>query len=82
VNIVTSQDPTGYAPKEESWVAYDSDRYDGVPDGCCTCGIGPTAEAAIADLLDQLADETLADPQEREEYERRMAARWATETEP
>jgi hypothetical protein len=82
MRIVTSQDNTGYAPIEERWVAYDEDRYDGAPDGHTTCGIGPTADAAIADLLDQLADEELADPQERAEYERRMAARWSTETEP
>jgi hypothetical protein len=82
MNIKAFPDETGYAPPEEAWYAYDEDRYDGVPDGCCTCGIGPTAEAAIADLLEQMEDEALADPQEREEYERRIAYRWHTETEP
>jgi hypothetical protein len=79
MKIVAHPDTTGCAPPEEAWYAYDEDRYDGVPDGCCTCGIGPTAEAAISDLLDQLADE---DPELRAEYERRMAARWSTETAP
>ena len=57
MKIVASPDLTGYAPIEERWVAYDADRYDGVPDGCCTCGIGPTAAAAIRDLLEQMETE-------------------------
>lgn len=48
---------TGYAPKAESWYAIDTSTYDGAPDaGPQHVGYGPTAEAAIADLQEQLDD--------------------------
>jgi len=36
------------------WAAYDDDTYDGPG---CRVGYGPTEEAAIADLLEQLAEQ-------------------------
>lgn len=34
--------------------AVDDDTYDGAPDSHCPIGYGPTREAAIADLLEQI----------------------------
>jgi len=41
------------------WSAVDDDTYDGAPDSNCPIGRGPTEEAAIADLREQLLEQEL-----------------------
>lgn len=51
-------DITGYAPAAEAWHAYDVDTYDGAHDaGPQIVGVGPTAEAAIDDWMEQSGDD-------------------------
>lgn len=61
MKIQAFADATGYAPASEAWHAYDTDTYDADCDergffSNCPVGTGPTAEAAIADLLEQMED--------------------------
>jgi hypothetical protein len=49
-------DLTGYAPRAEAWHAYDTSTYCGCPDCHYPVGTGATADEAIADLLEQLAE--------------------------
>jgi hypothetical protein len=61
MKIVAHPDLTGFAPKAESWSAYDENSYDADCDqdgffSTSLVGYGPTAEAAIADLLEQMED--------------------------
>ena len=50
MKIVVEADNTGFAPAAERYVAFDDDTYDpGHP-----LGSGPTPEAAIADLMEQM----------------------------
>jgi hypothetical protein len=60
MKIVAHPDLTGYAPAAEAWYAIDGDSYCGCPDCRCPVGTGATAEAAIADLLEQMAEEDVA----------------------
>jgi hypothetical protein len=47
-------DLSGFAPKHEQFYAIDDDTYDGAPDaGPQVVGVGPTAEAAIADAIEK-----------------------------
>lgn len=56
MNIKAYDDLSGYAPPEDRWFAIDTDTYDGAPDGHSPVGMGPTPEAAIADLMERLED--------------------------
>ena len=61
MKIVAHPDPTGFAPLNESWAAYDEDSYDADCDergffSTSLVGAGATADAAIADLLEQMED--------------------------
>lgn len=38
------------------WTAIDDDTYEGAEDSRCPIGRGPTREAAIADLLEQIEE--------------------------
>lgn len=42
--------------RTSDWCAYDDDTYDGAPDSHCPIGWGPTEEAAIADLKEQIEE--------------------------
>ena len=53
MNIVARPEPTGFAPSDCRWMAIDADSYDGPP---APIGFGPTKEAAIADLMEQLVE--------------------------
>ena len=55
-------DTTGYAPASEAWHAYDIDTFDTDCDergffSTSLVGTGATAEAAIADFLQQMEEE-------------------------
>lgn len=52
MNIRTTPDNTGIAPRDSVWQAVDDDTYD----GSGPIGLGATEEEAIADLLEQLED--------------------------
>lgn len=57
-NGVTIETEHVYPPipdRRFDWSAIVPDEYDGAPDSNCPIGRGPTEEAAIADLLEQLA---------------------------
>jgi hypothetical protein len=59
MNIVTRFDPPPIPLRQFDWKAYLPDLYDGAPDSGewgNWVGRGATKEAAIADLLDQIAD--------------------------
>jgi hypothetical protein len=63
MSIKAFPDLSGYAPKTEAWHAFDEDTYDADCDqdgffSTSLVGTGATAEAAIADLLEQLEDAT------------------------
>lgn len=76
-------DTTGYAPADEAWHAYDTATYCGCPDCRCLVGTGATADAAIADLLEQLEEDAWAsDPREQAEHDRRVASLDLPEREP
>lgn len=51
VHIAVEEDNTGYAPAAERFSAIDDDTYDGLGS---PRGTGPTPEAAVADLMEQL----------------------------
>lgn len=59
-DIQAFEDDTGHAPKAERFYAYDAATYCGCPDCHCPVGTGATPEAAIADLLEQMAEEDAA----------------------
>lgn len=42
--------------RQFDWCAVDDDTYDGAPECHCPIGYGETEEAAIADLLEQIAE--------------------------
>lgn len=52
--IKTHHDPKPVPSRSFDWTGVDDDTYDG--DGC-PVGYGPTEEAAIADLKQQMEDE-------------------------
>ena len=61
MKIQAFHDATGYAPASEAWHAIDTDTYDADCDergffSTSLVGTGATAEAAIADLLEQMED--------------------------
>jgi hypothetical protein len=58
VRIAVHEDTTGFAPRDCRYSATDDDTYDGAPDSRnrATVGYGATPAAAIADLLELLAD--------------------------
>ena len=60
MKIEVHEDNTGYAPAAERFYAIDDDTYDGAEDSHCPVGTGATPEEAIADLLEQMADEDAA----------------------
>src|SRR5579863_7251548 len=60
MNPIAYPDLTGYAPSSEHYYAVDDDAYDGAPDSGLRArcmGHGATPEEAIADLMEQLADQ-------------------------
>jgi hypothetical protein len=59
MHIAFHPDTTGYAPRAEAWYAIDADSYCGCPDCRSPMGTGATADEAIADLLEQLAEAAL-----------------------
>jgi hypothetical protein len=42
--------------RDFDWCAVDDDTYDGAPECRCPIGYGRTEEAAIADLIEQIAE--------------------------
>lgn len=54
MKIVTQYDPPPVPSRNWDWSAIDDSTYDGAPDGHSPIGYGPTEQAAINDLLDQL----------------------------
>ena len=57
MNIQAYPDTTGYAPKGETWHAYDCDTYDGAEDaGRQHVGYGSTAAEAVLDLIERMLD--------------------------
>ncbi len=58
MKISTSFDYPPIPDRQFDWSAIDSDTYDGAPDTSppSPIGYGPTEAAAIADLLEQIAD--------------------------
>ncbi len=68
MKIVTNLTCPGVAPDNMAYSAVDEDTYDGAPDSAPIArliGMGPTPEAATADLLEQLED---FDPDWRDHY--------------
>ena len=50
-------DTTGYAPRSEAWYAIDCGAYDYAPDAKPhPVGVGPTPQAAMAELLEQIGE--------------------------
>jgi hypothetical protein len=56
MDIQAHPDLTGYAPRAESWHAYDASTYCGCPDCRYPVGYGATADEAIADLMEQIEE--------------------------
>ena len=54
--IRVCDDLTGYAPASERFAAFDADTYCGCGECRYPVGTGATAEAALADLLEQIAE--------------------------
>jgi hypothetical protein len=76
MNIVTEADTTGYAPRDCRYSAVDDDTYDGAPDSRnrSTVGYGATPAAAIADLLEIIADDEALDAEWLREAKERYTA--------
>jgi len=55
MRIKTHYDPPPIPPRDYDWCAYDDDTYDGTPGQ--PIGWGATEQAAIDDLLEQIADQ-------------------------
>jgi hypothetical protein len=75
MNIQTEEDTTGYAPRDCRYSAIDSDTYDGAEDSRnrSTVGYGATPAAAIADLLEIIADDEALDAEWLREAKERYA---------
>jgi len=57
MKIRTEYDPKPVPTSQFDWSAWDEDSYDGAPDAgprARLVGYGPTQDAAIADLLEQM----------------------------
>lgn len=72
MKITTSHDYPPIPTRNCDWSAIDSDTYDGAPDTHppCPIGRGPTEEAAIRDLLEQIEDRDEIGAEEVREYRR------------
>jgi hypothetical protein len=62
MNIVTEHVYPPIPDRSCDWSAIDSDTYDGAPDSHCPIGRGPTKEAAVADLLEQIEERSTVLP--------------------
>ena len=57
MDIRAFPDTTGYAPKGETWHAYNCDTYDGARDGTPgPVGYGDNAAEAVLDLIERMLD--------------------------
>lgn len=54
--IITHYDPPPIPTTRFDWSAVDDNTYDGAPDSHSPIGHGPTQEAAIADLMEQIEE--------------------------
>jgi hypothetical protein len=63
MKIRTEEDTTGFAPRDCRYSAVDDDTYDGAEDSRnrATVGYGATPDAAVANLLELLADDLAID---------------------